>query len=170
MSKMILGNLLEFETFNPKTMDVSYIQELSNSIPKDGHVDYAMADKLALKFLRGADMCSELIGKLSWWAAKKKDESKKALQEAALITAPSKGFKTASEKKLYAEGDAQYQLASDALNKAEAMLLWVKNKYSSLVSAHYMMKHIAKGSESHQQASNVLVGGGPTQSHGEQSW
>ena len=176
MTKVVFGELLEFNTFNPETIDVSDIQEISKNIPKDGNVDIAIADKLALQFLRGADLCSELIGKLSWWVARKKDNARAALQHAALVTAPSMGFKTASEKKLYADGDAKYREANDEFNKAEAMLLWAKNKHSSLISAHYMMKHIAQGSERHFKASNVTTGGSPSQtssqdfSYGEQEW
>jgi len=172
MARTSLGELLEFGTFDPESIDVSDLQELSKGIPKDGHVDIAIADKLALQFLRGADTCAELIGKLTWWVAKKKDEARVALQKAALVTAPAKGYKTASEKKLYAEGDPEYQEVSGTVSKAEAMLQWCKNKHSSLVSAHYMMKHIAKGGEGHSQASNVAVGGGPSQplSHGPQPW
>ncbi len=172
MIKVVLSDLLEFNTFNPENIDVSDIQSMSKNIPKDGNVDIAIADKLAIQFLRGADLCSELIGKLSWWVAKKKDEAREALQHAALVTAPSKGYKTVSEKKMYADGDPKYQEANSEFNKAEAMLLWVKNKHSSLVSAHYMMKQIAKESEMHFQASNVSVGESSDNklSYGEQPW
>lgn len=163
-----LGNVLEFNTFNPEKIDVSYIQELSKNIPKDGHVDKNIADKLAIQFLRGSDFCAELMGKLTWWVAKKKDQARAKFQEAALITAPAKGYKTASEKKIYADGDAEYLEAHEEFSKAEAMLQWCKNKHSSLISAHYMMKHISKNEESNLQASGVPTG--EIFKNGVQSW
>jgi len=164
-----LGDVLEFGTFDPEGMDVSELQELSKNIPKDGHVDVAIAENLAVQFLRGADRCSEMIGKLTWWLARKKDASRREYQMAALVRAKGQGYKSAAEKKLYADGDDKYLDACADVSKAEAMLQWCKNKHSSLVSAHYLMKQIARGEEGHGRASNVTVGSGPL-SHGEQQW
>jgi hypothetical protein len=75
-----MGEVMGFSNFDPEAIDVSEIQALSESIPRDGHVDLAMAPVLACKFLRGADICGELLAILSWWCAKKDDMKKLAVK------------------------------------------------------------------------------------------
>jgi hypothetical protein len=152
MSNVTLALTLSFDDFNPETLDVSEITELTKSIPKDGNVDGAIAEVLAVKMLRGADRCAEILAKLTWWEARKEDEKRSAYARASLITANEKGIKTATEKKTYAEADPEYLKTCDASNKAKAMKLWFKNKHESLISAHYLMKDIAKGGRSHKNA------------------
>jgi len=147
-----LGTVMEFASFDPEKIDVSEITELTDSIPKDGNVDTAIAEVMATRFLRGADRCAEILSQLTWWEGKMDDEKRHVLAKAFLVTATQKGLKTAAEKKVYAEGDAEYLIACDASNKAKAMKQWFKNKHESLVSAHYLMKDIAKGGRSHQRA------------------
>lgn len=151
-----LGAVLGFSSFDPEKLDVSEITELTESIPKDGNVDVAIAEALATKFLRGADRCAEFLAQMTWWEAKMDDEKRRALAHATLITADSKGLKTATEKKVYADGDPNYLKACEASNKAKAMKQWFKNKHESLVSAHYLMKDIAKGGRPHQRAGGHL--------------
>jgi len=147
-----LGAVMGFATFDPEKIDVSEITELTGSIPKDGNVDTTIAEVMATKFLRGADRCAEILAQLTWWEGKMDDEKRHALATAFLVTAGQKGLKTMAEKKVYAEGDAEYLKACDASNKAKAMKQWFKNKHESLVSAHYLMKEIAKGGRTHQRA------------------
>lgn len=158
-----LGAVLGFADFDPEKIDVTEIRELTDAIPPDGNVDMAIAEVLATRFLRGADRCSEILAQLTWWEAKKDDEKRRALAKAALVTAAEKGLKTATEKRTYAEGDSEYLKACEAANRAKAMKQWFKNKHESLVSAHYLMKEIAKGGRFHQRA-----GGGS--SWGEKDW
>lgn len=150
-----LGTIMGFKDFDPEKLDVSEITELTDSIPKDGNVDIAIAEVMATKFLRGADRCAEILAQLTWWEGKKDDEKRHALSTAFLVTAGQRGLKTATEKKVYAEGDPEYLKACDASNRAKAMKQWFKNKHESLVSAHYLMKDIAKGGRPHQRAGQV---------------
>jgi hypothetical protein len=147
-----LGVVMGFSSFNPEKIDVSEITELTESIPKDGNVDTTIAEVLATKFLRGADRCSEILAQLTWWESKMDDEKRHAFSTAMLVTAAQKGLKTATEKKAYADGDAEYLKVCEVSNRAKAMKQWFKNKHESLVSAHYLMKDIAKGGRTHQRA------------------
>jgi len=158
-----LGAILGFADFDPERIDVTEIRELTDAIPPDGNVDIVIAEVLATKFLRGADRCSEILAQLTWWEAKMDDEKRRALAKAALVTAVEKGLKTATEKRTYADGDPEYLKACESANRAKAMKQWFKNKHESLVSAHYLMKEIAKGGRSHQAA-------GGSSSWGEQEW
>ena len=159
-----IGNALKFQNFDPENIDVSEITELTNSIPRDGNVDIVIAEVMATKFLRGADRCSEFLSIFTWWSAKKDDEKRHAFSKAFIVTASQAGMKTATEKKAYAEGDSEYIAACEAASRAKAMKEWFKNKHESLVSAHYLMKEIAKGSRTHSRA-GVADG-----SWGEQEW
>jgi hypothetical protein len=160
-----LGAVLGFADFDPERIDISEIRELTEAIPRDGNVDVAVAESLATRFLRGADRCAEILAQLTWWEAKADDEKRRVLAHASLVTAAQKGLKTATERRTYAEGDLEYLKACEASNRAKAMKQWFKNKHDSLVSAHYLMKDIAKGARPHQRAS-----GQPDGAWGEQEW
>jgi hypothetical protein len=160
-----LGAVLGFADFDPEKIDISEIKELTDAIPKDGNVDVAIAESLATKFLRGADRCAEILAQLTWWEAKMEDEKRHAIAKASLVTAAQKGLKTATDRRTYADADPECLKACEASNKAKAMKQWFKNKHDSLVSAHYLMKDIAKGGRSHQRA-----GGQPDSAWGEQDW
>jgi len=151
-----LGAVLGFSDFDPEKIDVTEIKELTDAIPKDGNVDVSIAETLAVKFLRGADRCSEILAQLTWWEAKADDMKRHALAFASIVTASQKGLKTATEKRTYAEGDTEYLKACEVSNRAKAMKQWFKNKHESLVSAHYLMKDIAKGGRSHQKAGSLF--------------
>jgi hypothetical protein len=149
--KTTMSDVLQFETFDPARLDVSEIQKMTAAIPADGNVDIAIAESMATQFLRSADRCSELLGILTWWAARKEDE-KRHIYSTKFFEAPAQGHKTAAARKAWAEGSQEYLDACDAANKAKAMRQWVQNKHESLVSAHYLMKHIAKNGQPAQRA------------------
>lgn len=166
-----LGDVLEFGTFTPEKVDVTDINELSKHVPKDGHVDLGIAENLAVRFLRGADACAELLGKLTWWLAKKEDEKRAVFKEAMLIRAAGAGYKTAKEKQAFAEADSQYLDACENVSRAKVMVQWCKDKQRSLINAHYLMKHILGNNSSHRNASGMPLGAGQTSKQwGEQEW
>lgn len=176
MAKKTLGEILEFDTFNPESLDVAHIQALSEDIPLDGHVDMATAEKLAVQFLRGADMCSEVLCRIVWWLAKKEGEVQHAHAKAMLVKALGQGLKTAKEKERFAAGDKDYLDACERVARAKAMKKWLENKHSNLISAHYLMKEIAKGSIKNRDAGGgvtTFTGSSPAPSErkfGEQEW
>jgi len=168
MSKT-LGEILEFGTFTPEKVDVGDLNELSKHVPKDGHVDLGIAENLAVRFLRGADSCAELLGKLTWWLARKEDEKRAVFKEAMLVRATGAGFKTAKEKQIFAEADKEYLVACEAVSRAKVMVQWCKDKQRSLINAHYLMKHILGNNNAHRNASGIPMGAGQA-SWGEQTW
>lgn len=93
------------------------------------------------------------------------DEKRHAIAKASLVTAVQKGLKTATDRRTYADADPECFKACEASNKAKAMKQWFKNKHDSLVSAHYLMRDIAKGGRPHQRA-----GGQSDCTWGEQDW
>lgn len=168
--KTTISDVLRFSNFDPEQLDVSEINDLTRSIPTDGNVSSSIADSLAVKFLRGADRCSELLSILTWWSAKKEDE-KRHVYSAKFFEA---SHKTAAARKAYAEASKEYLRACDGANRAKAMKQWLQNKHDSLVSAHYLMKQIGKADRRGER-----TGGGrdhgwenkqDTPEWGEQSW
>lgn len=150
-NKTTMADVLQFDTFDPKQLNVAEILAMTASIPADGNVDISIAENLATKFLRGADRCSEILSILTWWEAGREDE-KRHVYSTKFFEGPAHGHTTAAAKKAWAEGSKEYMDACDEANKAKAMKQWIKNKHESLVSAHYLMKHIAKGGRPAQLA------------------
>jgi hypothetical protein len=157
-NKTTMAEVLQFETFDPTQLDISEIQEMTASIPADGNVDISIAENLATKFLRGADRCSEILSILTWWEAGREDR-KRHVFSTKFFEAPAHGHKTAAAKKAWAEGSKEYLDACAEANKAKAMKQWIKNKHESLVSAHYLMKHIAKGGQPARAAAGSVRDG-----------
>jgi len=169
-----LGDILEFGKFTPEQVDVTDINELSKYVPKDGHVDLGIAENLAVRFLRGADSCAELLGKLTWWLARQEDEKRAVLKEAMLVRATGAGYKTAKEKQIFAEADPEYLKACERASRAKVMVQWCKDKQRSLINAHYLMKHILGNNSLHRNASGMPIGAGQSAetktSWGEKEW
>ncbi|MFA5024036.1 MAG: hypothetical protein WC523_03730 [Patescibacteria group bacterium] len=140
------------QTFDPMDIDLSEIKELSNSLPKDGSIDINQAEILATKYLRGADLVSELLSIATAYCQKTETEKKKKYSEAALIRAVAAGMKTDKSKCLYAEMDSEFVEASNKHSEALAFLKWLSSKYDSLLKAHYLCKQMLARHYSHEQA------------------
>jgi len=156
MSKLCtLKETLQIDTFDPLTINTSDIQELSNAMPKDGNIDVNNAEVLATKYLRGSDLCGELIAMATAHVAKTDKEKKKAYNVAFLIKSQeNKNLKTDKMRVAFAELDDDYLEACDEYNKAIAFKTWVDSKYSSFIKAHYMCKTIMKRGYDHERASS----------------
>jgi len=136
----------------PLDIDTSEIRELSNCLPKDGSIDLNQAEILATRFLRGADVCAELLAIGTNYASKAETLKKKAYSEAALNKAVVAGMKTDKSKCLYAEGDADYIEACNRYSEALAFVKWVDSKHESFVRAHYLCKRLLERGYSQEKA------------------
>ena len=139
--------------FDPLSIDTSEIRALSASIPKDYSIDINQVEILANKFLRGADMCSELLAIASCHASKCDTAKKKAYSYAAMVKATAAGIRTDKARAMFADGDDDYIDACNKCAESQAFVKWIDSKYSSFVRAHYMMKEMLKRNYSHEQAS-----------------
>jgi hypothetical protein len=141
------------QEFDPLNLDTSEIRELSNLLPADGQVDINQAEILATRFLRGADLCGELMAIATCYVAKLETAKKKAYSEAALSKASAAGIKTDRSRLLYADGDSDYIEACNKYSEGQAFLKWVSSKQDSLIRAHYNCKKLLDRNYQHEQAS-----------------
>jgi len=137
-----LGDLLKVDGLNPMNIDVSYIQSVSNMVPKDGSIDLHEAEKLATIFLRCADYCGELISQAVRLVGYK-DAERKAKKADAIENKITKGTPATTARETYSN-DASYISASNSHSEAEAFLVWIKQKYENLIKAHVLCKDLLK--------------------------
>lgn len=140
--------------FDPMDLDTSEIKVLSDAMPKDGNIDINNAEILATKYLRGADICAELLAIATAHVAKMDTAKKKAYSYAALVKASANQIKTDKSRAWFAEMDDDYINASNKYAEAIAFAKWVSSKYDSFNKMHYLCKHILKRAYVHEQASS----------------
>jgi len=155
-SIITVGDILRSDSkFDPMELDTSEIRELSNSMPKDGNIDLNNAEVLATKYLRGADLCGELLAMAIAYSSKTKDEKQRAYNQAFLVKSSNIGsIKTDKMRVAYAELDSEYSEACEKYNKAAAFKIWIESKKDSFIKAHYLCRNILKRGYEHENASN----------------
>lgn len=151
---LTVKELFDSDNFSPMDIDLSEIKKLSDALPKDGNIDINNAEVLATKYLRGADLCSELAAIAIAYAQKTDTLKKKAFSEAALVKAIKAGVKTDKSKAWYAEMDEDYIEAANKHSEAAAFVKWINNKYDSFVKMHYLCKKVLDRGYAHEKAAS----------------
>jgi len=123
-------------------IDTEYITNISREIPSSGDLSAPVAAVLAVKFLRAADLCSELIARVSRVVGYRKTEARTEGSKAAMVRSSES---TAKGKELDRERDTIYIEAKNKLVDAESLLTFLSNKHNILMAAHYMCRDIVKG-------------------------
>lgn len=139
--------------FDPLTIDTSEIKELSNAMPKDGNIDLNNAEVLAVKYLRGADMCAELLAIATAHANRTKHLKEVSYSRAFLKSKDDKSVKTDKMRAALADIDEDYIYACNAYNEALAFRQWVDSKYKVFNTMHYMCKSMLQRGYEHERAS-----------------
>lgn len=139
--------------FDPLALDTSEIKALSDAIPKDGNIDVNNAEVLAVKYLRGADLCAELLAVATAHVARTKSAKDRAFSRAFVKYKDDKSVKTDKMRNVMAELDDDYAEATDEYNGALAFAKWVDAKYNSFNKMHYMCKKILDRGYDHEKAS-----------------
>ena len=151
--------------FDPMNIDTSNIRKLSAALPKDGNIDTNNAEVLATKYLRGADICAELLAIATAHAQKTDTLKKKAYSEAALVKSKAAGIKTDKSRAWFADSDDDFIEASNRHSEALAFVKWISSKYDSFIRAHYMCKKILDRAYPNEQAA-----GHNTKTLDEETW
>jgi hypothetical protein len=141
------------EEFDPMSINLSDIKALSDAMPKDGNIDSNNAENLAVRYLKGADLCAELLAIATAYVQKTDTLKKKAYGNAAMIKAPKSGAKTDKSKAWFAEMDDEYIEASNKHAEALAFAKWVQAKLGSFEKMHYICKKILDRSYNHEKMS-----------------
>ena len=153
---LTVGDILSknADSFDPMTLDTSEIKELSDAMPKDGNIDLNNAEVLATKYLRGADLCSELLAVATAHAAKTDALKKKAYSYAAMVKANANNIKTDKSRAWFAEMDQDYIDACNKYAEAIAFVKWVDGKMDSFSKMHYLCKRMLERGYNHERASS----------------
>ena len=141
------------EGFDPMDIDLREIRALSDALPKDGNIDLNNAEVLATKYLRGADLCGELMAVATAYLAKTKSRKETLYNKAFVKYKDDKKFKTDKMRMAMAELDEDYIEATNRYNEAIAFSKWVSSKYDSFNKMHYMCKKILDRGYNHERMS-----------------
>jgi len=140
--------------FDPLTLDTSEIKALSNAMPKDGNIDINNAEVLAVKYLRGSDICGELLAIATAHLSKTKHLKEVAYSRAFLKAKDDKSVKTDKLRAALADLDEDYIEAINRYNEALAFSKWVDSKYNTFIKAHYMCRDVLKRNMEHEAATS----------------
>ena len=154
--ELILSELVgKNGTFDPMSVDTSQIRTLSSAMPMDGNIDVNNAEVLATKYLRGADMCGEMLAIATAHVAKMKDAKQRAYNYAFVVkSAEVSTIKTDKMRTAFSELDDDYQDACHSFNEAYAFVKWIDSKYGSFNKMHYMCRKILDRGYDHERMSN----------------
>ena len=151
-------------SIDPMNIDTGEIKELSNAMPKDGNIDLNNAEILATKYLRGSDLCAELLAVAVAYVQttdtlKKKEYSVAALERSEIYFADKNGGRkpdkiTDKMRGLYADMDGDYIAVCQKHDEALAFAKWVDGKYNSFNKMHYMCKKILDRGYPHEMNAN----------------
>lgn len=154
--QLTVKDILDISNFDPMNIDTTEIRELSKSLPKDGNIDLNKAEILATKFLRGSDLCSEIMAIAVTYVGKTESDKKRTYSNAALIKSVAAGHKTDKARAWFADMDDEYIEASNKHNTALAFVEWVSGKYKSFEKMHYLCKQILNRGYAHEKQANWI--------------
>jgi len=153
MNKLTVRDLIGVE-FNPLDIDTSEIRELSNALPADGNIDLNNAEVLATKYLRGADICGEMLAIATAHVAKAKTKKNIAYNRAFVKYKDDKKIKTDKLRAAMAEVDDDYIDACNRYDEVLAFAKWINSKYDSFNKMHYLCKKILDRGYMHEKAAS----------------
>ena len=172
MNKAItLKEELNIETFSPMDIDISEFQELSKELPVDTNLDAAIAEHLAVTFLRAADRCAEIHSTLLWYVQKLKLD-RNTMRQRLYLLAKDSGHKTIDDKCAYAESHPDYISICDKLVCGETVKKWFEDKHKWFLESHRFMKAKLKSESEHMLSSGFSETSGVNKdgSYGEKEW
>jgi hypothetical protein len=160
---------LDLENFNPLDIEIEEFKDLADAMPRDANIDIANAEKLASRFLRAADRCSEILSTLILLEGRAKSNLG-TTKNRLYLQASQEGHRTVKEREAYAESHEEFIVASNSYNEAYAVRKFFEAKQKWFIDAHYLMKQRLKDEYRHQVASSFSETSGEERQWGEKSW
>jgi hypothetical protein len=160
---------LDLDNFNPLDIEIEEFRELANAMPLDANLDGPNAEKLASRFLRAADRCSEILSTLILREGRAKS-SLNTVKNRLYLEASDEGYRTIKEREAYSESHEDFISAAEAYNEAHAVRKFFESKQKWFIDAHYLMRQRLKGEYKHQTASGFSETSGNEKPYGEKSW
>lgn len=123
------------------------IAKIARKMPDSvASIDGNTARELAALFLKGVELCGELVSIATLYEDKTNENKRRARSYAMLIVAKEKGFGgTVKEKEAYADIDPDALRAGDEHARAKMFRMLVENKREDLNKAHYLMRRLSEG-------------------------
>lgn len=116
---------------------------ISRSIPENVNgLDSLAATDLANKFLKGQDMCGELLSLAVSYELKMSAITDATFSEAILVRAKAAGIGNATERKIFGSSDPQYLAANLKLTQAKMFKVLLEEKRNVFGKGHHLMKSL----------------------------
>ena len=143
--------ILNIEGFNPLSVDVSFLKNVSAEIPEEGYMDLAMAERLAGATLKAAELCDDLLGQAVLLLSDR-DAHRRATKSRVISELLNRKVPSTIVKELYAD-DPDYIKISNEYNIALAWHSWLENKHGTLVKTHHWCKDFVRKAQGSYEAS-----------------
>jgi len=163
---------LDLDNFNPLSIDIMEFTELAHSMPRDANLDIPNAEKLAARYLRAADRCSEILSTLTLLEARTK-LSRNTIKQRLFLAARDQGYTTVRDREAYSESHQDFIDAENRYNEAYVVKKNFDHRHDWFLKAHQYMKERLRGEYKHQRASGFSQTAGSSddeKTYGERKW
>jgi len=139
----LLGNELETDFQN---FDLSEVQQVLEYLRDTDAIDLVHAEMLQQRALRGADILTEYLGKLTKTVGYLETKVASTKNKVSLEYKASDGARTTLDmKKWAADVSPEVEAVQIKLAEAKGSKLFLERKYEILIKAHHHFKDIAQG-------------------------
>jgi hypothetical protein len=145
--------------FSVENIDTSFLDEVSDWLPKNGAFDLNIAEEGLVLTLHAQNFCQEQIVKLDRWIGYKEAARSKAWAAAALDKAKANGHTSVKNREWFAQADEDYIKANNDLVFAKACNRYFENKADHFSGWHYAFKTFLKRDYSLERLGNFQSGG-----------
>lgn len=166
---LTVRDMLDLDTFDPMSIDMSEFSQLSESMPRDANLDIAIAEKLAAQYLRAADRCSEILSTLVFYEQKAKN-NKNMIKARLYLAAKDAGHETVAERNAYVESHDTYLEALELHARIQAVKTLFELKHESYLNGHRFMKDKFKSEQRHLPLSGFSETAGSDDTIGQRDW
>lgn len=135
---------INIDNFSIDNIDITYIDNVMNSLPKNHVMDLNIAEQGIIDTLHVQNFCQELIAKVDYYISVKDNERNKAFAIAALDKASAAQHTAAKNREWFAQADESYISVANEMAKAKAFKKWLENKASLFSNWHYAFKNFLK--------------------------
>jgi hypothetical protein len=138
-------SFLSIDNFDPLEVDISFLDEVTDTFPVQGAMDGPMAEQFATATLMAADRCTDLLAQsivfLGHCDTAKRSAKARAIRDSLNNKVPSTVAKDVSSDGIdFVEAENKY-------NVALAWNTWLQSKNDALIKMHHLCKDFLKNSE-----------------------
>ena len=168
---LTIRQAIDLNNFDPLAIDVSEFNELAQSMPRDANLDIPNAEKLAARYLRAADRCSEILSTLTLLEARAK-VARNTTKQRLFLAARDAGHRTVRDREAYSESHQDFIDAENTYNEAYVVKKNFENRHEWFLKAHQYMKERLRGEYKHQRSSGFQgkVDSDDGKPYGEKQW